>query len=175
MEMGFDRFKILVKGMKAVYTKDNFLPDADSIKIWYSLLKDIQYEVLNVAIQKYMMSNKFPPTIADLRELSAEIVQGTPVDWDDGWQQVLKAISRFGSYREREALESLDDLTRKCVERLGFRNLCMSENISVERANFRQIYQTLSERKKEDSKLSLTVKTKIAQLFTGEETKKLEG
>ena len=175
MEMSFDKFKLLVKGLKAVYTKDNFLPDADSIKIWYSLLKDIPYEVLNVAIQKYMMSNIFPPTIADLRELSAEIVQGETKDWGDGWEQVIMAIRKFGSYRESEALESMDDITRKCVERLGFRNICMSENIAADRANFRMIYEQLADRKKEDSKISLGVKTKMAELLgTVDGTKRLE-
>ena len=175
--MEFNEFKLLVKGLKAVYTKDNFLPDGDSIKIWYKLLMDIPYEVLNVAIQKYMMSNVFPPTIADLRELSSEITMGAPKDWGDGWEQVLKAIRKFGSYREAEALESMDDITRQCVERLGFRNICMSENIMTERANFRMLYEQIANRQKEDSKLSLAVKTKMAQLLTSsiDGVKKLEG
>ena len=175
--MDFDKFKILVKALKSVYTKDNFLPDADSIKIWYQLLKDIPYEVLNIAIQKYMMSNVFPPTIADLRELSAEITEGQIKDWGDGWEQVLRAIHSYGSYREKEALESMDELTRTCVKRMGFRNICLSENISADRANFRMMYETLANRKKEDSKISLTVKTKIAQMLESGagDVKKLEG
>ena len=39
--MSFEEFKKLVKGMKAVYTSQSFLPDAESVKIWYQLLKDI--------------------------------------------------------------------------------------------------------------------------------------
>lgn len=163
--MSFEQFKILVKGLKAVYTKDTFLPDADSIKIWYALLKDIPYDVLNVAIQKYVMQEKFPPTIADLRELSAEIVEGETKDWGEGWEQVLRAIRKYGTYREKEAMESMDEITRKCVERLGFRNICLSNNINTDRANFRDIYHTLENRKKEDSKISLAVRTKIEQML----------
>lgn len=174
--MEFDRFKVLAKALKSVYTKDNFLPDAESIKIWYSLLRDIPYEVLNLAIQKYMQSRTFPPTIRDLRELAAEITQGKPAEWGDGWEQVLMAIRRYGVYRESEALASMDELTRECVKRLGFRDICMSENIVADRANFRKIYESLVERRKEDSMLSLSVKTKMAQLLgTGDIIKKLEG
>ena len=162
--MTFDEFKVLAKGMKSVYTKENFLPDAESIKIWFSLLKDIPYEVLNVAIQKYMMTNKFSPTIADLRELASEVTVGQITDWGDGWEQVLKAIRVYGSYNERAALDSMDDITRKCVERLGFREICLSENIAVDRANFRMLYEQLANRQKEDAKLSLSIKTKLAQL-----------
>jgi hypothetical protein len=162
--MTFDEFKILAKGMKSVYTRENFLPDAESIKIWFSLLKDIPYEVLNVAIQKYMMTNKFAPTIADLRELASEVTQGQISDWGDGWEQVLRAIREFGMYDVRAALNSMDDITRKCVERLGFREICMSTNIAVDRANFRMLYETLANRQKEDAKLSISIKTKLAQL-----------
>ena len=72
--MTFDEFKVLVRGMKAVYTSLNFLPDADSIKIWYKLLKDMPYELANVAIQKHMMTNKFPPTVAEIRAGAVETV-----------------------------------------------------------------------------------------------------
>ena len=172
--MTFDEFKILAKGMKSVYTRENFLPDAESIKIWFSLLKDIPYEVLNVAIQKYMMTNKFAPTIADLRELASEVTQGQISDWGDGWEQVLRAIREHGMYDVRAALNSMDDITRKCVERLGFREICMSTNIAVERANFRTLYETLANRQKEDSKLSLSIKTKLAQLSDHQDVKMIE-
>ena len=172
--MTFDEFKILAKGMKSVYTRENFLPDADSIKIWFSMLKDIPYEVLNVAIQKYMMTNKFAPTIADLRELASETMQGQITDWGDGWEQVLKAIRVYGSYNAGAALDSMDAITRKCVERLGFREICMSENISVERANFRMLYEQIANRQKEDSKLSLSIKTKLAQLSDHQDKKMIE-
>lgn len=172
--MTLEEFKILAKGMKSVYTRENFLPDKESIKIWFTLLKDIPYEVLNVAIQKWMMTNKFSPTIADLRELSNEVTQGQITDWGDGWEQVLRAISRYGSYNERAALESMDAITRKCVERLGFREICLSENIAVDRANFRMLYETIANRQKEDGKLSLSIKTKLAQLSDQGERKMIE-
>lgn len=162
--MDINKFKILVKVLKSVYTNDNFLPDKESIAVWYKILGDISYKVLELAIQKYIMTKVFPPTPAHLRELAAEIEIGMTPDWGEGWEQVLMAIRKFGSYRENEALESMDSLTRQCVERLGFKNICMSENISADRANFRMIYEQLAERQKTDNKLSLSVKTKIAQL-----------
>lgn len=172
--MTLDEFKILVKGLKAVYTKDNFLPDADSIRIWYQLLGDIQYEVLSVAIQKYIVTNVFPPTIADLRGISAEVVQGKVPDWSDGWEQVLRAVRYHGAYGEVEALESMDSITRQAVKRLGYKDICMSENIAVDRANFRMVYEQIANREIEDSRLPIAVKTKIGQLIQNT-AKQLEG
>lgn len=151
--MEFNEFKILVKGMKSVYTSERFLPDADSIKIWFQMLQDLSYQQANVAIQKYMLTNKFPPTIADIRELAANVVNGDLPDWGEGWEQVLKAIRMYGMYRIDEAMGSFDPLTKRCVERLGFKNICMSENINQDRANFRMIYEQLVEREKKESQL----------------------
>jgi len=162
--MTFDEFKILVKGMKAVYTSERFLPDADSIKIWYSLLKDLQYTVLNAAIQKYISLNKFPPTIADLREIATTICAGDLPDWGEGWEKVLQAIRRFGFYRESEALQTMDELTQTCVKRLGWRNLCLSENNNHDRANFRMIYEQLAERTKKEAVLPISLNNTIKQL-----------
>ena len=138
--MNFDEFKRLVKGMKAVYTSQNFLPDAESIKIWYQLLKDMPYEIANVSIQKHMATNKFPPTVAEIRSGAAEITDKSH-DWSDGWESFRKAVGRFGYYRREEAFASMDEITRKVVKRLGWKELCMSENIMQDRANFRMVYE----------------------------------
>lgn len=159
-----DQFKILCKGMKAVYTQETFLPDADAFQIWYALLGDLDFRVLQVAIQKYMLTNKFPPTIADLREIATTICNGEAPDWGESWEKVLNAIRRFGSYRETEALESLDEMTRSIVRRLGFRNLCMSENINQDRANFRMIYEQVSERARKENALPIALNNTIKLL-----------
>lgn len=159
-----EQFKTLCKGMKAVYTQETFLPDADAFNIWFSLLGDLDYKLLSAAIQKYMLTNKFPPTIADLRELATNIHCGDVPDWGEGWEKVLKAIRKFGSYRETEALESMDYLTRTCVERLGFRNICLSEDINLDRANFRMIYEQLADRTKKENVLPPSLSNTIKQL-----------
>lgn len=162
--MSFEEFKILVKGMKAVYTSEKFLPDGDSVKIWFSMLQDIPYNMASAAIQKYMLTNKFPPTIADIRELTAEVRNGERQDWGEAWEKVLKAIRRYGLYNQKKALDSLDPITRMTVERVGFRELCLSENIAVDRANFRMIYETMEKREKEHQQLPPQLREAISMI-----------
>ena len=69
-----EEFKILVKAMKAVYAQPTFIPDKDAFDVWYGLLQDLPYEQANLAIQKYMTSERFPPTIADIRTKATEII-----------------------------------------------------------------------------------------------------
>lgn len=159
--MNKEEFKVLCKGLKAVYTQPTFLPDADAFNVWYSLLKDLDYNVANAAIQKYMLTNKFPPTIADIREQAAEVRAGEKPLWSDGWEEVLLAIRRFGSYRETEALESMTEITRRAVQRLGFRNLCMSENIMADRANFRMIFEGIADREHKNKHIPMNLSNLI--------------
>ena len=71
------------------------------------------------------------------------------------------AIRYFGYYRIDEAMETFDDVTRQCVERLGFKNICISENINQDRANFRMIYEQLQERKRKESQIALPLRELI--------------
>lgn len=161
--MKFEQFKVLVKGMKAVYTSSNFLPDADSVKVWYELLKDIPYELANISIQRHMATNKFPPTVAEIREGVVKSVT-KPLDWASGWDQVRKAISKHGMYRAQEAYNSMDDITRNVVKRLGWKEICGSENYMQDRANFRMTYEQEQARQKETALLTAELNRQIDRL-----------
>lgn len=157
-------FALFVMALKTYYPRENLLPNTQAMELWYKQLKDIPYKVAELALNKWVATNKWAPSIADIREMAAGITNGEPEDWGNGWDQVLRAIRCFGFYREPEALASMDELTRKCVRRLGFRNICMSENIVADRANFRMIYETEAKRQKQDNQLSAGLKMAIEQV-----------
>ena len=172
--MSFEDFKILVKGMKAIWPSERFLPDGNSVKVWYQLLKDLPYEVANAAIQKYALTNKFPPTIADLREQVVRMTDNDLVpDWAAGWAQVTRAIGTYGMWSPEAAIESMDAITRECVKRLGWKELCMSENPTADRANFRMIYEQVQRKKTEAAALPAGLKKDMLQL--GEKMKLIGG
>lgn len=169
--MTYDEFKILAKGMKAVYTQPTFLPDADAFNIWYQLLQDIDYKIANAAIQKYMLTSKFPPTIADIREQVASVVNGEKPLWSDGWEEVVRAIKNYGSYGQKEAMESMSDITRMAVRRMGYIDLCRSENPVADRANFRDIFNMIAERQVKANQLPVTLVGLIKSIRDGENKK----
>ena len=146
-------FAIFASALKTYYPKEGLLPTKEAMELWFRQLQDIDFMVAETALNKWVATNKWSPTIADIREASTELTQGAIPDWGEGWEQVLLAIRKYGSYHPKEALESMDDITRQAVERLGFRNICMSENIATERANFRMIYEQLAERKKKTAQI----------------------
>lgn len=162
--MDREQFKTLVKGMKAIYSQPTFIPDQEAFNMWFALMGDLPYEVCNVAIQKYMLTNKFPPTVAEIREIAANVVGGDPMTWGESWERALNAVRRYGSYNQAAALDSLDPLTRKCVDSIGYMQLCMSENIMVERAHFQKIFDVFQRREQTERQMPLGLQEAISRL-----------
>jgi len=158
-----EEFNTLVMAMKAVYPSANFIPDKAAFEIWYEMVCDISYATLSIAIKVHISNNKFPPTIADLRELCSNIT-AEKTDYGQAWQEVMKSIQRWGMYREEEALEKMDPMTRQVVQRLGFRSICTSENITADRANFRMIFEELSSREKTNNQVPQKLREQIEQI-----------
>lgn len=97
-----EEFKTLVKGMKAVYAQPTFIPDQDAFNVWFELLKDIPYQQANVAIQKYMLTEKFPPTIADIRERRKARYRSSPLRQQrhsitDSYGRIILLVHRLRS------------------------------------------------------------------------------
>lgn len=157
-------FATLAMALKTYYPRENILPNDKAMELWFFQLQDIDYKVAEAGLNKWVSLNKWSPSIADIRQMASEITHSDLPDWSEGWEQVMRAIRRYGNYRYKEALDSMSPLTKKVVERLGFTELCMSENISVDRANFRMIYETLAEREKKDAQIPLILKEKIMEI-----------
>ena len=47
-------FAMLAATLKSVYQRDGFMSDSEGVAIWYELLKDIPYDQLAAAVQKYI-------------------------------------------------------------------------------------------------------------------------
>lgn len=159
----FEDFKTIVKVLKSTYTKQEFLPDAEAVTAWYYMLKDLDFEVLKAAAYKYAITQKFPPTVADLREMAVSVTAGDMPLWSDGWEQVQTAIRKFGIGNATGALNSMDSLTAATVRRLGWTNLCLSKDPMPDRANFRTIYEQLAKREQVERQLPMN----LTQLIDG--------
>lgn len=165
--MNKQEFSLYAMAIRTYYPKENILPNTQAMELWYRELQDIPYNVAEASLRQWVSTNKWSPSIADIREAAATMQTGVTPDWGDGWEKVLAAIRKYGSYRIEEAMQSFDPITRKCVERLGFKNICMSENISSDRANFRMLYEQMQERKKKESQIALPLQKIIAEISMG--------
>ena len=157
-------FSILAAAIRTYYPKEPILPNEQALELWYQELCDIPANVAEAALRKWVSTNKWSPSIADLRELAATVVYGETPDWGEAWEEVLTSVRRYGLYNERKALESLSHLARQAAERTGFRNICLSEQPATERANFRMIYESLARREQSEQQLALPLQDMIQQI-----------
>jgi hypothetical protein len=154
-------FSIFASALRTYYPREKLLPNEQAMELWYNQLKDIPYKVAEASLNKWVATEKWSPSIADIRQTATEMVSTTSYDWGDGWEQVDKAIKKYGMYNEAEALESMDAITRQAVQRLGFKNICTSDNYQADRANFRMIYEKLAEREKKENQVPASLKALI--------------
>ena len=169
--MNKKEFATFAMALKTYYPRENLLPNNQAMELWFRQLQDIPYEVAEASLNKWVSLNKWSPAISDIREMASSIATGDVPDYGDAWEEVCRAIRKFGQYRVEEALESMSPIARQATERIGFRNICTSENISADRANFRMIYESLAEREKKDAQLPMALRQVISQLVEKQDRK----
>jgi hypothetical protein len=164
-----DEFKIIVKGLKAVYTYTTFLPDKDAFDVWYGLLKDLDYKTTAAAVQKYMQTQKTPPTIADIREQYASLVNVQEINAQAAWALVSKAV-RNGTYGAQEEFDKLPEDVREALgsaSRLTEMATSEDYNEGVESSNFMRVYNKVLQRRKEINQISPNVRVLVEKCING--------
>ena len=139
--MDKQQFATLAIGIKSAYPASKILEDNASMDFWYTMLKDMPYEIAENAVMEHICTNIYPPNIAEIRRLCVERCQQPVLSFDEAWGVVQKAMSTYGWYHPQEAFETMDELTLSVVKNLGWSHLCQSENPTADRANFREAYE----------------------------------
>lgn len=158
-------FETIALAIKAAYPNSNVLPDKYAMKTWYRALSDLDYHVAENAVWEHISTSVFPPSIAEIREKCTARLSPMVTEWGEAWEEVLQVIRKYGSYREEEAVASLSRLTAIAVRRMGFKNLCQSENPVADRAHFQRIYEGMVKEEKRQTQLPEFVRTERSQMI----------
>lgn len=132
--------------------------------LWEKMLADIPYEVAEKALMKVLATSKFFPTVADIREAATTITAPQLPTAAEAWGEVIKAVRRYGTYQENEAMESLPLPVAQVVRWIGWREICLSEEPEVVRAQFMRMYDTQVKRERENAQMPADVRQLIGQV-----------
>lgn len=118
------------------------------IDVWCEDFKDTTKEDFSKAIKEIRYTNKFFPSVSDIKEKIAKYKTSNIPDAEDEWQEVLNAVRYFGSYREQQALENLKPYTAKIVKYIGYYRICTStqEEQVWNKKNFIEEYNALKDK-----------------------------
>ena len=159
-------FSKIAAAINTYYPKDKPFVNEASVQLWYEEFKELTYEDTVNGLRRHVNTSKWCPTIAELKEAIVKNVAGVK-DWGEAWNECTRAISRYGQYREEEALESMSPLTRQIVKRIGYKDLCRSENQMQDRANFRMVFDQVAGNEYEKAALPVGLQDKIEKLTDG--------
>ena len=154
-------FGFLADAIKTYFPRDNVLPTENAMRLWYSELKDIPYQLAHTALRKYVSTNKFAPTIADIREQVAELNDQNEEDLNEtaAWSLVLKAIRRSAYYSEEEFAKLPPVVQRAVSSPRQLREWATLEDVdgktlTVIQSNFQRTFRAEQQRERERNKLS---------------------
>jgi hypothetical protein len=120
----------------------NFALPNESISIYQRLLADMDFDLLKAATIHCASMLKFFPTVAEIRSTAVELkssAEGIPSP-DEAWGTVLEEIRNVGHLK---APTFKHEFIASVVQRFGWRNLCMSENATADRARFIDAYSNM--------------------------------
>ena len=110
-------------------------------KGWAWILDDIESRDVLGALKRHLATSKWLPTPAEIRTIVDEAAHGRRRNGGDAWGDVRREIGRAGRYR---APRFDDAITALAVSRLGWVELCDSENAVADRARFIELYDRLA-------------------------------
>lgn len=160
-----------IKILKLLGTSYNKEFDKEQAGVWYSFLKNYKYGELLEAIKNIISKNKYMPSIAEVKEEIANLQTKNIPKAEDEWEEVLKAVRKYGYIGCNEALNSLKPYTAYITRHIGFLNICDAtpEQQTWNKKEFIGEYNILKD--KEIENIQIGVKERI---FLTNNTKNLE-
>lgn len=122
------------------------------VDAYEALLGDLTYEQVNAAVRVLLQTRSWMPSVADIRTTVLELMRGPVRAGGDAWGTVLNAIKREGAYRTPGSdFMFRDPVLARCVNALGWQELCLSENPTADRARFIELYDKLAQQDRKEA------------------------
>lgn len=169
----------ILKAVAPLQLAYNASLDDARLRLYVEMLSDIPPSILETAVKKLIMTNKFLPSIAEIREVAygiKGIISGTAApDESEAWGEVAKAIRSVGYYGKPKF--SHEAITT-AVNNIGWQDICMTTNdgMNTLRAQFRRAYQLAAQRQndnRDNAVLGISPNNEKLKRLTGNIVKRL--
>ena len=91
------------------------------VTAWYAFFKDDDKSAVELAVTKHIASNKWPPSIAEIRESMAEILHPELIPPDIAWMAVMDVMHTTGE--SSWGRPTFPPLIERVVETIGWHTL----------------------------------------------------
>jgi hypothetical protein len=126
--------------LKGAYPRTAF--NEESVAVYQLALADVQPRLLQAAVLRHIATNKWFPTIAELRQRVADLILEAEgyLSAPEAWGTVMGEVRRAGHWGQPQ----LPPLVMRAVHAIGgWQGICLSENGAADRARFLEAYGLL--------------------------------
>ena len=143
----------IFKKMMALFFQ-SFPNKVIDLNLCWEMLKDISDNQFVSSVKKIMATKE---EICQSTNIIA-LIRKNAIRHDlplsaEAWAEVLSSVSRFGCY-DYHRVEFSNSAIKRAVDGIGWKSICMSENIGIERAHFFKIYDQIIQREEKETLLS---------------------
>lgn len=149
----------LVAIVVTAYPNYDKFRDAEAVKatvsLWAMMFANDEGGLVGLAVQKHIATSKWPPSVAEIRELMLELKSPDLIPPDKAWLAVSDLLYSKGEYNHGNLQSQLPPLVARAVESIGWGNLyemhrsyCRGGRPGMDRVAFMQQYEPMYEREK---------------------------
>jgi len=154
-----DAAKLVAIVVTAYPNYDKFRDEAAvtaTVSLWASMFQSDDGRIVALALNKHIATNKWPPSVAEIRELMLELVRPDLIEPDRAWLAVSDLLYTTGENNHGDLHLQLPPLAARAVEAIGYYNLYEMHRScyrggkpGMDRVAFMDIYKPMYEREKQ--------------------------
>lgn len=148
------------------------------VEAWAQLFADDDSRIVGLAVKKHIMTSKWPPSIAEIREIMTDITHPDLIPPDQAWAAVADLLYAVGEHNHGEKHRQLPALIADTVDAIGWNTLYQLHRGSyggnrdgMDRVAFMDLYKPAYERERQRASCPAALQAGIdgvrAQLSTG--------
>lgn len=96
---------------------------ASTVDLWAAMFADDDGRIVGLAVKKHIATSKWPPSVAELREIMLEMQRPELLAPDIAWAAVSDMLESHGEYETPDLGCYLPPLVARAVEVIGYRTL----------------------------------------------------
>lgn len=89
------------------------------VNMWATMFSEDEPGIVGLAVKKHISTSKWPPSVAEIREIMVEIQRPDLIPPDQAWAAVEDLMDTVGEYNHGELHQQLPAMIARAVENCG--------------------------------------------------------
>lgn len=145
----------LLSVIELAYPSFKVLDKREGVELWYQMLQDLNFEDCRNVILEYSATEKFPPSIADIRKRTAEFNTPKELSTSEALNKAKELAVHYGANgycNAYQACKNISELLYLTVRAIGWSTFCGMNEYETGKT-FREIYNEFKAEQEKNAKI----------------------